>query len=117
MNHELEVVEGLKLERGYISPYFIGNSKDLKVDLERPFILLHSEKISSVQSIIPVLEYVLQNQASLLIVAEDVDSEALATMIVNKLRLGLKICAIKAPGKQTLWLIVSWCCITQSYIN
>lgn len=98
LQHELEVVEGIKFDRGYISPYFINNSKDQKVDLDKPYILIHEKKISTVKALLPVLEHVLQNQSSLLIIAEDVDSDALATLIVNKLRLGLKICAVKAPG-------------------
>lgn len=98
LTHELELVEGVKIDRGYISPYFITNSKEQKVELDKPYILLSDKKISSVKSLLPLLEHVLQNQASLLIIAEDVDSEALATMVVNKLRLGLKICAVKAPG-------------------
>lgn len=98
LSHELELVEGLRFDRGFISPYFITNSKEQKVELEKPFVLLYDKRISSVKSILPVLEFIVQNQASLLIIAEDVDSEALATMVVNKLRLGLKICAVKAPG-------------------
>lgn len=98
LQHELEVVEGIKFDRGYISPYFINNSKDQKVELDKPHILIHEKKISTVKALLPVLEHVLQNQSSLLIIAEDVDSDALATLIVNKLRLGLKICAVKAPG-------------------
>merc|ERR1712217_298911 len=98
MAHELEIVEGMKLDRGYISPYFITNAKAQKVELEDPLILLHDKKISSVQSILPVLEQVAKQQKPLLIVAEDVDSEALAVLIVNKLRGGLKVAAVKAPG-------------------
>ncbi|CAM6022507.1 unnamed protein product [Sphagnum balticum] len=96
--NELEVVEGMKLDRGYISPYFVTNAKTQKVELENPVILVHEKKISSLNSIIPVLELVVQDQRPLLIVAEDVESEALATLIVNKLRGGVKVCAIKAPG-------------------
>ncbi|PHJ26112.1 chaperonin [Cystoisospora suis] len=98
LSHEMELVEGLKFDRGFISPYFITNTKEQKVELEKPYILLYDKRISSVKSILPVLEFIVQNQASLIIIAEDVDSEALATMVVNKLRLGLKICAVKAPG-------------------
>lgn len=98
MSHELEVVEGLKLDRGYISPYFISNTKTQKCELDQPYVLLYDKKLSNVKAILPVLEFVLQSRSSLVIVAEDVDSEALATMIVNKLRLGLNICAVKAPG-------------------
>jgi chaperonin GroEL len=90
--NELEVVEGMKLDRGYISPYFVTNAKTQKVELENPVILVHEKKISSLNSIIPVLELVVQDQRPLLIVAEDVESEALATLIVNKLRGGVKVC-------------------------
>lgn len=96
--NELEVVEGMKLDRGYISPYFINNAKTQKCELENPVILIHEKKISGLNSIIPVLEMVIKEQRPLLLVAEDVESEALATLIVNKLRASLKICAIKAPG-------------------
>lgn len=96
--NELEVVEGMKLERGYISPYFINNAKLQKCELEDPAILIFDKKISGLSSIIPVLELVMKEQRPLVIVAEDVESEALATLIVNKLRAGLKVCAIKAPG-------------------
>jgi chaperonin GroEL len=89
--NELEVVEGMKLDRGYISPYFVTNAKTQKVELENPVILVHEKKISSLNSIIPVLELVVQDQRPLLIVAEDVESEALATLIVNKLRGGVKV--------------------------
>jgi chaperonin GroEL len=98
MEHELEVVEGMKLDRGYISPYFITNQKAQKVEMESPLILMYDKKISSVQAILPLLEQVAKLQKSLLIVAEDVDSEALAMLIVNKLRGGLKVAAVKAPG-------------------
>jgi len=98
LEHEMDVVEGLKFDRGYISPYFITNQKTARVELENAFVLLYDKRLSSVKSILPLLEYVMQNQVSLLIISEDVDSEALATMVVNKMRLGLKICAVKAPG-------------------
>ncbi|XP_076931541.1 chaperonin CPN60-2, mitochondrial-like [Bidens hawaiensis] len=98
LNNELEVVEGMKLDRGYISPYFITNTKNQKCELEDPLILIHEKKISSLNSIVKVLELALKNQRSLLIVAEDIESEALATLILNKLRAGIKVCAIKAPG-------------------
>merc|ERR1719277_3002426 len=98
MEHELEVVEGMKLDRGYISPYFITNAKAQKVEMESPLILLYEKKISSVQTILPVLEQVAKLQKPLLVIAEDIDSEALALLIVNKLRGGLKVAAIKAPG-------------------
>jgi len=98
LDHELEVVEGMKLDRGYISPYFITNNKTQKVELESPLILLYDKKISSVQAILPILEQVAKLQKPLLLMAEDVDSEALAMLIVNKLRGGLKVAAVKAPG-------------------
>merc|ERR1719330_67537 len=98
LENELEVVEGMKFDRGYISPYFITNPKTQTVELENPNILLVEKKVSSLQQIIPLLESVVKSQQSLLIVAEDVESEALATLVVNKLRAGIKICAVKAPG-------------------
>jgi len=98
MEHELEIVEGMKLDRGFISPYFITDPKAQKVELEDPLLLLYDKKISSVQSILPILEQVAKMQKPLLIVAEDIDGEALAMLIVNKLRGGLKVAAIKAPG-------------------
>jgi chaperonin GroEL len=98
LEHELEVVEGMKLDRGYISPYFITNNKLQKVEMEDPLILLYDKKISSVQSILPLLEQVSKAQRPLLIMAEDIDGEALAVLIVNKLRGGLKVAAVKAPG-------------------
>merc|ERR1719316_2320228 len=98
IDHELEVVEGMKFDRGYISPYFITDSKAQKVHFADPLILLYDKKISTVQSILPVLEHVAKAQRPLLIVAEDVEAEALATMVVNKLRGGLQIAAVKAPG-------------------
>jgi len=98
MAHELEVVEGMKLDRGYISPYFITNAKAQKVELENPLVLLYEKKISSVQSILPILEQVAKVQKPLLVMAEDIDGEALAMLIVNKLRGGLKVAAVKAPG-------------------
>ncbi|KDP26429.1 hypothetical protein JCGZ_17587 [Jatropha curcas] len=96
--NELEVVEGMKLDRGYISPYFITNTKNQKCELEDPLILIHEKKVSNLHAVIKVLELALKKQRPLLIVAEDVESEALATLILNKLRAGIKVCAIKAPG-------------------
>ncbi|KAH7276500.1 hypothetical protein KP509_39G009600 [Ceratopteris richardii] len=97
--NELEVVEGMKLEnRGFISPYFITNMKAQKCELENPLILIHEKKISGMDSIIPILELIIKERRNLLIVADDVENEALATLVVNKLRGNLKICAIKAPG-------------------
>ncbi|KAG6593804.1 Chaperonin CPN60-2, mitochondrial [Cucurbita argyrosperma subsp. argyrosperma] len=96
--NELEVVEGMKLDRGYISPYFITNQKNQKCELDDPLILIHEKKISSINSVVKVLELALKRQRPLLIVSEDVESDALATLILNKLRAGIKVCAIKAPG-------------------
>merc|ERR1711972_152981 len=96
--HELEVVEGMRLDRGYISPYFITDQKTQKVGMENPLVLLFDKKISSVQSILPILEQVAKVQKPLLVIAEDIDGEALAMLIVNKLRGGLKVAAVKAPG-------------------
>ncbi|CAK9256037.1 unnamed protein product [Sphagnum jensenii] len=96
--NELEVVEGMKLDRGYISPYFVTNIKTQKVELENAVILVHEKKILSITSILPVLELVVWDQRPLLIVAEDVESKALAKLIVNKLHGGVKVCAFKAPS-------------------
>ena len=95
---ELDVVEGMKFDRGYMSPYFITNPEKMTVELENPYILLNEKKLSSLQSILPVLEAVAQSGRPLLIIAEDVEGEALATLVVNKLRGGLKVAAVKAPG-------------------
>ncbi|KAM3231144.1 hypothetical protein ACQJBY_061355 [Aegilops geniculata] len=92
------VVEGMKLDRGYISPYFITNQKNQKCELDDPLILIHDKKVSNLRSLVKVLEFALQKQRPLLIVAEDLESEALGTLILNKLRGGFKVCAIKAPG-------------------
>ncbi|CAJ1957677.1 unnamed protein product [Cylindrotheca closterium] len=98
LENELEVVEGMKFERGFISPYFITDAKTQTCVLENPMILLVEKKVSSLQQLVPILESVIKSQSSLLIVAEDVESEALATLVVNKLRAGIKVCAVKAPG-------------------
>ncbi|KAI5595699.1 hypothetical protein POPTR_003G173900v4 [Populus trichocarpa] len=98
LSNELEVVEGLKLDRGYISPYFITDQKTQKCELDDPLILIHDKKVSNLHAVVKVLELALKRQRPLLIVAEDVESEALATLILNKLRAGIKVCAIKAPG-------------------
>merc|ERR1719401_2675302 len=98
LEHELEVVEGMRLDRGYISPYFVTNAKTSKVEMENPLVLLYEKKISSVQTILPILEQVAKVQKPLLVIAEDIDSEALSMLIVNKLRGGLKVAAVKAPG-------------------
>lgn len=95
---EVEYVEGLKWDRGYISPYFITDPKTSKVEFENALILLADKKVSTVQSILHYLEYAMQNGRPLVIVAEDVESEALATLVVNKLRGGLKVAAVKSPG-------------------
>lgn len=95
---ELEVVEGMKFDRGYISPYFVTDPKSQKVEFENALILVVEKKVSTVASMLPILEAVMKTQRPLLIIAEDVESEALATLVVNKLRLGIKICAVKAPG-------------------
>jgi chaperonin GroEL len=95
---ELDVVEGMQFDRGYLSPYFITNAEKMIVELEDPFILVHEKKLSSLQSLLPVLEAVVQTGKPLVIVAEDVEGEALATLVVNKLRGGLKVAAVKAPG-------------------
>jgi len=96
--NELEVVEGMKLDRGYISPYFITNPKTQKCELEDPLILIHDKKVTNMHAVVKVLEMALKKQKPLLIVAEDVESEALGTLIINKLRAGIKVCAVKAPG-------------------
>src|SRR5512134_1165941 len=95
---ELEVVEGMQFDRGYLSPYFITNAEKMQVELENPYILLHEKKLSGLQAMLPVLESVVQSGRPLLIIAEDVEGEALATLVVNKLRGGLKVAAVKAPG-------------------
>ena len=95
---ELDVVEGMQFDRGYLSPYFITNAEKMIAELEDPYILIHEKKLSSLQSMLPILEAVVQTGKPLLIVAEDIEGEALATLVVNKLRGGLKIAAVKAPG-------------------
>ena len=95
---ELEVVEGMQFDRGYLSPYFVTNAEKMTTDLEEPYILLHEKKLSGLQAMLPLLESVVQSGKPLLIVAEDVEGEALATLVVNKLRGGLKVAAVKAPG-------------------
>src|SRR3954453_8744049 len=95
---ELDVVEGMQFDRGYLSPYFITNADKMVAELEDPYILIHEKKLSSLQALLPILEAVVQTGKPLLIIAEDVEGEALATLVVNKLRGGLKIAAVKAPG-------------------
>lgn len=98
LDTELEVVEGMQFDRGYLSPYFVTNQDKMRVELEDPYILLHEKKLSNLQAMLPLLESIVQSGKPLLIVAEDVEGEALATLVVNKLRGGLKIAAVKAPG-------------------
>ncbi|HXC12050.1 MAG TPA: chaperonin GroEL, partial [Stellaceae bacterium] len=95
---ELDVVEGMQFDRGYVSPYFITNAEKMVAELDEPYILLNEKKLSNLQSLLPLLESVVQSGKPLLIVAEDVEGEALATLVVNKLRGGLKVAAVKAPG-------------------
>jgi chaperonin GroEL len=95
---ETEVVEGMQFDRGYLSPYFVTNADKMVADLEDALILLHEKKLSSLQPMVPLLEAVIQSQKPLIIISEDVEGEALATLVVNKLRGGLKIAAVKAPG-------------------
>jgi chaperonin GroEL len=95
---ELEVVEGMRFDRGYISPYFVTNADKMRVEFEDPYILIHEKKLSGLQQLLPLLESVVQSGKPLLIIAEDVEGEALATLVVNKLRGGLKVAAVKAPG-------------------
>src|SRR5690606_4156344 len=95
---ELEVVEGMQFDRGYLSPYFVTDQEKMRVELEEPYILIHEKKLSNLQAMLPVLEAVVQSGKPLLIIAEDVEGEALATLVVNKLRGGLKVAAVKAPG-------------------
>ena len=95
---ELDVVEGMQFDRGYISPYFVTNAEKMSADLENPFILLHEKKLSGLQSMLPLLEAIVKSGRPLLIIAEDIEGEALATLVVNRLRGGLKIAAVKAPG-------------------
>src|SRR4029079_10146220 len=95
---ELEVVEGMQFDRGYLSPYFITNAEKMMVELENPYILIHEKKLGGLQTLLPLLEVVVQAGKPLLIIAEDVEGEALATLVVNKLRGGLKVAAVKAPG-------------------
>ncbi|WP_068093996.1 chaperonin GroEL [Novosphingobium rosa] len=98
LEFELDVVEGMQFDRGYLSPYFVTNPDKMTVELENPYILIHEKKLSSLQSLLPILEAVVQSGRPLLIIAEDIEGEALATLVVNKLRGGLKIAAVKAPG-------------------
>ena len=94
----IEIVEGMQFDRGYISPYFVTNTEKMSVEMEKPYILIHDKKISNLKELLPVLEPAVQSGRPLLIIAEDVESEALTTLVVNRLRASLKICAVKAPG-------------------
>ncbi len=98
LDTELDVVEGMQFDRGYTSPYFVTNAEKMTVELDNPYILLHEKKLSGLQPLLPVLEQVVQSGRPLLIIAEDIEGEALATLVVNKLRGGLKVAAVKAPG-------------------
>src|SRR5262249_44274318 len=98
LESELEVVEGMQFDRGYISPYFITNAEKMVAELEDPYILIYEKKLSGLQALLPLLERVVQAGRPLLVIAEDVEGEALATLVVNKLRGGLKVAAVKAPG-------------------
>ncbi|WHO72265.1 chaperonin GroEL [Rhizobium sp. BT03] len=95
---ELDVVEGMQFDRGYLSPYFVTNAEKMRVELEDPYILIHEKKLGSLQAMLPILEAVVQTGKPLLLISEDVEGEALATLVVNKLRGGLKVAAVKAPG-------------------
>ncbi|MEE9249983.1 MAG: chaperonin GroEL, partial [Alphaproteobacteria bacterium] len=95
---ELDIVEGMQFDRGYLSPYFITDAERMQVEIEDPYVLLHEKKLSNLQALLPVLEMVVRSGKPLLVVAEDVEGEALATLVVNKLRGGLKVAAVKAPG-------------------
>src|SRR5436309_2313544 len=95
---ELEVVEGMQFDRGYISPYFITNADKMRVEMDDPYILIYEKKLSGLQTLLPLLELVVQSSRPLVIIAEDIEGEALATLVVNKLRGGLKVAAVKAPG-------------------
>ncbi|MBM7046644.1 chaperonin GroEL [Rhizobium lusitanum] len=96
--NELDVVEGMQFDRGYLSPYFVTNAEKMRVELENPYILIHEKKLGNLQAMLPILEGVVQSGTPLLIISEDVEGEALATLVVNKLRGGLKVAAVKAPG-------------------
>ena len=98
LESELDVVEGMQFDRGYLSPYFITNPEKMVCELDDPLILVHESKLSNLQAMLPVLEAVVQTSRPLLIIAEDIEGEALATLVVNKLRGGLKVAAVKAPG-------------------
>jgi len=98
LDTEVDIVEGMKFDRGYLSPYFVTNAEKMTAELEDAYILLHEKKLSGLQAMLPVLEAVVQSGKPLLIIAEDIEGEALATLVVNRLRGGLKVAAVKAPG-------------------
>ncbi len=98
LENELDIVEGMQFDRGYLSPYFVNNQESMSVDLENPFILIHDKKISNIRDLLPILEGVAKSSRPLMVVAEDVDGEALATLVVNNIRGIVKVCAVKAPG-------------------
>jgi len=98
LDNELDIVEGMQFDRGYLSPYFINKQEDMSVDLENPFVLIHDKKISNIRDLLPVLEGVANTSRPLVVIAEDVDGEALATLVVNNIRGIVKVCAVKAPG-------------------
>ena len=94
----MDVVEGMQFDRGYLSPYFVTNAEKMIAELEDPYILIHEQKLTSLQPMLPILEKVVQSGKPLLIIAEDIEGEALATLVVNRIRGGLKVAACKAPG-------------------
>ncbi|WOH83270.1 chaperonin GroEL [Bradyrhizobium sp. BEA-2-5] len=98
LNTELEIVEGMQFDRGYVSPYFVTNAEKMRVELDDAYILIHEKKLSGLQAMLPLLESVVQSGKPLLVIAEDIEGEALATLVVNRLRAGLKVAAVKAPG-------------------
>ena len=98
LENELEVVEGMQFDRGYLSPYFINDQDGMQCDLENPLVLIHDKKISNIRDLLPVLEGAAKASRPLLVISEDVDGEALATLVVNNIRGIVKVCAVKAPG-------------------
>ena len=98
LQHEIEFVEGMKFDRGFISPYFVTDPKSQKVEFENAYVLITEKKVQNIQSILHLLEHVVKDNKPLIIVSEDIESEALAALVLNKLRGGLKVCAVKAPA-------------------
>ena len=98
LENELEVVEGMQFDRGYLSPYFVNNQDSMSVDMENPYVLIHDKKVSNIRDLLPTLEAVAKSSRPLMVIAEDVDGEALATLVVNNIRGIVKVCAVKAPG-------------------